>query len=127
MTDLKVLLPGPLHAISIEPTASRVTVTAGGRVVADTDRALTLREAHHSPVQYIPLEDVAPDVLEPSSHTSYCPFKGRATYHSLRVGDDVVADAVWTYAEPHKAVAPIRGHVAFYADRVDSIEVHGGR
>ena len=123
MTDMK-LLPGPLHPITIEPTPSRVTVSLGGRVVADTRRALTLREASYPPVQYVPVADVAPGVLEPSSQTSWCPFKGRASYYSARVGDDVVESAVWTYRAPHDAVAQIKDHVAFFADRVDSIVVH---
>jgi uncharacterized protein (DUF427 family) len=125
MTDLKVLLPGPNHPISIDEASTRVTVTLGGRVVADSQRALTLREASYPPVQYIPLADVAPDVLRPSDHTSWCPFKGEARYYDIAVGDDVVPPGVWTYPEPHDAVAQIRDHVAFFPDRVDSIVVHG--
>ena len=75
-------------------------------------------------MQYVPLADVDPDALEPSDHTSYCPYKGTATYYSLTVGEDVAPAAVWTYVEPHEAVAEVRGHVAFYPDRVDSIVVH---
>jgi uncharacterized protein (DUF427 family) len=126
MTEKKVLVPGPDHPITIVPTDARVTVRAGGRVIADTAKALTLQEAAFPPVQYIPLADVEPDVLEPSDHTSYCPFKGDASYYGLRVGDQVSPAAVWTYAEPHDAAARIAGHVAFYPDRVDAIEVHDG-
>jgi uncharacterized protein (DUF427 family) len=126
MTEKKVLVPGPDHPITIEPTDARVTVRAGGRVIADTAKALTLREAAYPPVQYIPLADVDPGVLEPSDHTSYCPFKGDASYYGLRVGDEVSPAAVWTYPEPHDAAARIAGHVAFYPDRVDAIEVHDG-
>lgn len=124
MTEKQVLLPGPDHPITIEPTAARVTVKLGGRVVADTERALTLREAAYPPAQYIPLADVDPAVLEPSDHTSYCPFKGDASYYSLKVGDVAAEASVWTYVAPYDAVAQIKGHVAFYPDRVDSIEVH---
>ena len=124
MTDNKVLIPGPDHPITLEPTGTRVTVTLGGRVVADTQDALTLREASYPPVQYVPLADVDPAVLEPSDHTSYCPYKGTASYYSLKVGDNVAPAAVWTYVEPHEAVAQVKDHVAFYAERVDSIEVH---
>lgn len=124
MTNMrKVLLPGPSHPISIEPTGARVTVRLGGRVVAETHDALTLREATYPPVQYVPIGDVDPDALVPSDHSSYCPFKGQAGYYSLRVGDRVAADAVWTYAQPHDAVSAVKGHVAFYPDRVDAIEV----
>jgi uncharacterized protein (DUF427 family) len=75
-------------------------------------------------VQYVPLADVDADVLVPSDHTSYCPFKGDATYYSLQVGDDVAPAAAWTYVAPHDAVAAVKDHVAFYPDRVDAIEVH---
>jgi uncharacterized protein (DUF427 family) len=121
-----VLKPGPLHPITVEPAGSQVTVTVGDQVVARTDRALTLREATIPPVHYIPLADVDPAVLVPSEHTSYCPYKGEATYYGLRVGDDVAADVVWTYVEPHEAVAPIADHVAFWVGKVDSLAVSAG-
>jgi uncharacterized protein (DUF427 family) len=119
-----VLVPGPLHPITLERTPGRVIVTLGGRVVADSTSALTLTEASYPSVQYVPLADVDADVLVPSDHTSYCPFKGDATYYSLQVGDDVAPAAAWTYVAPHDAVAAVKDHVAFYPDRVDAIEVH---
>lgn len=124
MTDKKVLVPGPDHPITLEPTGSRVTVELGGRVIVDTEAALTLREASYPPAQYVPLADVDPAVLRPSDHTTYCPYKGDATYYSLQVGDDVAPAAVWTYLAPYDAVAAVKDHVAFYPDRVDSIVVH---
>lgn len=119
----QVLIPGPDHPITVEPTGSRVTVRLGDRVVAVSERALTLREASYPPVYYLPLEDVDADVLASSDHTTYCPYKGSASYFDLRVGDQVTPAAVWTYHEPHEAVAQIRDHAAFYPDRVDAIEV----
>lgn len=120
------LTPGRLHPISVEPTGSRVTVTVAGRVVADSANALTLREASYPPVQYLPLGDVDPEVLRASERTSHCPYKGDATYYGLQVGDEVVADALWSYPAPHDAVAPIKDHAAFYPDRVDAITVEPG-
>jgi uncharacterized protein (DUF427 family) len=117
--------PGPDHPITIEPNPARVTVKVAGRTIADTTRALTLREAGHQPVQYIPLEDVDRSQLEPSDHTSYCPYKGDASYFSIPAGSDRSVNAVWTYLEPYPAMAEIAGHVAFYPDRVDEI-VSGG-
>jgi uncharacterized protein (DUF427 family) len=93
-------------------------------VVADTRHAVTLQEASYPAVQYIPLADVDPAVLRPSEQTSYCPYKGEASYFDLAVGDRVAPGAVWTYPAPHEPVSPIRDHVAFYPDRVDSIDVH---
>jgi uncharacterized protein (DUF427 family) len=124
MTEKLVLLPGPDHPISIEPTGARVTVTVAGRVIADTVNALTLQEASYPAVQYVPLADIDPAVLQESDHTTHCPYKGDAAYFDLRVADRVAPDAVWTYSSPHDAVASIAGHAAFYPKHVDAIEIH---
>lgn len=124
MTPRLVLRPNALHPLTVEPAGSRVTVTVAGRVVADTHAALTVREASYPPVQYIPLEDVDPGALRPSQRATYCPFKGDAAHFDVQVGDTRVPAAAWTYDAPHDAVAAIKGHVAFYADKVDSVDVH---
>jgi uncharacterized protein (DUF427 family) len=121
MSKRPILQPGPDHPITIEPNPARVIVSVAARQVADSERALTLREAGYAPVQYIPLEDVEKSLLEPSDHTSYCPFKGDASYFSVPLGGERSRDAVWTYREPYPAVAEIAGHVAFYPDRVEAI------
>ncbi|SPB12742.1 hypothetical protein NOV72_00049 [Caballeronia novacaledonica] len=115
-------IPGPDHPIEIERNASRVVVTVAGRIVADTRDALTLREAHYPPVFYIPRKDVDMSQLERTAHATYCPYKGDAAYFSISTGGARVADAVWTYEAPFAAVEPIRDRLAFYPDRVDSIE-----
>ena len=112
-------IPGPDHPITIEPTGERVVVRAGGRTVAETDRALTLQESTYRPVHYIPLEDVDPDVLRRTDHRTYCPFKGDASYYAVVTPEGELDNVVWTYEEPYDAMRDIKGHVAFYADRVD--------
>ena len=112
-------IPGPDHPITVEPTGTRVVARIGEQVVADTTRALTLREANYPPVQYIPLEDVDPALLTDSATQTYCPYKGDASYYSLNGSGGELTDAVWTYREPYASVADIAGHVAFYTDRVD--------
>jgi uncharacterized protein (DUF427 family) len=109
------LQPGPDHPITITPTGSRVTVTAAGRVVAETDNALTLQEASYPPVQYVPLADVDPALISATDHQTYCPYKGEASYWSLPEAEN----AVWGYQDPHEAVAEIKGHVAFYPDKAE--------
>jgi uncharacterized protein (DUF427 family) len=121
MADRAIRIPGPDHPISIEANPSRVTVRAGGRVIADTRAALTLREASYPPVQYIPRRDVDMSALTRSSHTTYCPYKGDAAYYSIPVGGSRSIDAVWTYETPFAATAQIKEYVAFYPDRVDEI------
>ena len=117
-------LPGPDHPITIEANLARVTVSVAGRVVADTRRALTLREASYRPVQYIPRKDVAMTLLEPSEHRTHCPYKGDCTYYSIPLGGPRAVNAVWISEAPYEAVAAIKDHVAFYPDRVDAIEEH---
>jgi uncharacterized protein (DUF427 family) len=112
-------IPGPDHPITIEPTGTRVVARVGAQIIADSTRALTLREADYPPVQYIPIDDVDQALLTASATVTYCPYKGDAFYHSITVADRVLADAVWSYREPYKAVADIAGHLAFYTDRVD--------
>jgi uncharacterized protein (DUF427 family) len=121
MTDRPIKHPGPDHPITIESNPARVVVTVAGRTIADTQHALTLREAGYAPVQYIPLADVDHSQLQSSDHPSYCPFKGDASYYSLPAGGERSVNAVWTYREPFAAVAAIKDRVAFYPDRVDSI------
>jgi uncharacterized protein (DUF427 family) len=121
MTDKPVRSPGPDHPISIEPNRSRVVVKVGGKIIADTGDALTLREASYPPVQYIPRRDVDMAELTRSEHTTYCPYKGDASYYSIPAGGDRSRNAVWTYETPFEAMTPIKDYVAFYPDRVDEI------
>lgn len=115
-----VLLPSAKHPITVEPTGSRVVVRVGGKVVADSGNALTLQESTYPAVQYIPMADVDQSVLRRTGTSTYCPFKGDASYYSVETPDGQTAeDLIWTYEQPHPAVAEIAGHVAFYADRAD--------
>ncbi|HWX18150.1 MAG TPA: DUF427 domain-containing protein [Chthoniobacterales bacterium] len=121
MKEKQIKLPGPDHPISIQRNPARVVVSAAGRVVADTGNALTLREADYPAVQYIPREDVDFSQLERTEHTTYCPYKGDCSYYNIPAGGKKSVNAVWSYEDPFPAVAQIRGHVAFYRDRVDEI------
>ncbi|WP_176157320.1 DUF427 domain-containing protein [Burkholderia multivorans] len=116
-----VKTPGPDHPITVSPHPSRVVVTVAGRTVADTQRALALREASYPAVLYIPREDVDMTLLQRTDHATYCPYKGDCAYYSIPSGGARAVNAVWTYEHPYPAVEAIRGHLAFYPDRVDSI------
>jgi uncharacterized protein (DUF427 family) len=120
MSDRPVLQPTANHPITVEPTGKHVTVRINGEVVAETDNALTLQESTYPAVQYIPRSDVVQTVLTSSDTTTYCPFKGDASYYTVTTAaGDTVEDAIWTYEQPYPAVADIAGHVAFYADKAD--------
>jgi uncharacterized protein (DUF427 family) len=114
-----VLIPGRGHPITVSPADTSVTVTWGDRVIAKTDAALLLQESTYRPVYYLPLEAVDADVLRPSTHHTYCPYKGDASYYSLVDGDQVAENAVWTYLAPYDAVSEIAGRVAFYPHQVE--------
>jgi uncharacterized protein (DUF427 family) len=121
MKTKQIKLPSRDHPISIQPNPARVVVSVAGRVVADTRNAVTLREASYPPVQYIPRKDVDFPQLERTDHATYCPYKGNCNYYSIPAGGKKSVNAVWSYEKPFPAVAQIKGHVAFYPDRVDEI------
>ena len=115
-------VPGRDQPITIEPVGHRVIVRVGDKVVADTTAALTLREAGYQPVHYIPIKDVDQTMLRSSTTSTYCPYKGDASYYSIAGPDGVIEDAIWTYEHPYAAVETIAGHLAFYPDRVEITE-----
>jgi len=123
MSARAMRVPGPDHPITVTPTRGRVTVTVAGKRIADSREALTLEEGTYPAVQYVPRKDVDMTQLQRSSHQTYCPFKGDCAYYSIPAGGDRSVNAVWTYETPYPAVAQIAGHLAFYPDRVDTIEV----
>ena len=124
MTDRPVHEPTADHPITVEPTGKHVTVRVNGEVVAETDDALTLQESTYPAVHYIPLHDVVEGVLTSSDTSTYCPYKGDASYyHVTTTAGDTVEDVIWTYQQPYPAVGDIAGHVAFYPDKADVVVV----
>jgi len=107
----------------LEPVAKRLRVEFGGRTIADTTAGWRVLETSHPPVYYIPRADIEASALEPAPGSSFCEFKGRATYFDVVVGDERAERAGWTYVTPSRAFEPIADHVAFYASRVDACYV----
>ena len=116
-------IPGPDHPISVEPFAGTVRVIWKGQQIVETTNAVKLTEAGYPPVYYIPRADVRKDLLQVSQTKTWCPYKGEASYLSLAKDAEFTQDAMWSYEAPFDAVGPIAGHVAFYASKVDRIEV----
>lgn len=123
MSAKPIRVPGPDHPIAITASTARVTVQAGGRQLATSTRALVLQEATYPAVQYIPRQDVDMSQLVKTAHHTYCPYKNDCSYYSIAAGGERGVNAVWSYESPYDAVAQIRGHLAFYPDRVDAITV----
>jgi uncharacterized protein (DUF427 family) len=115
----EIKTPGPEHPITITPSGDYVVVRSGAATIADSRSTLVLREANYPPVHYLPIADVDRSQLAASELTSYCPYKGDASYYSIAGDGERGSDAVWFYDDPYPAVAEIKGHVAFYSDRVE--------
>ena len=108
----------PDHRITTNPAGVRVQVKLDGEVIADTRDAIRLEEGDYPAVYYFPRKDVKMERLVRSKHQSVCPFKGTASYYSLKNGAE---NAVWTYETPYDEVSVIKERLAFYPDKVDSI------
>ena len=117
----------PGHRITTKPAGVRVQVKFSGGLIADTRDAVELVESKSGStvapvVYYIPRKDVKMERLIRTSHETYCPFKGQASYYSLKNGAE---NAVWTYEQPYDEMSVIKERLAFYPDKVDSIAVEG--
>jgi len=119
----EIRIPGPDHLITISPVEGKVRVTLARRIVAESTRALRLKENGYPPVYYLPRNDADMSLLLRTTHYTYCPYKGDCTYYSIPIGGPKSENAVWTYEKPYEAVASIGEYLAFYPSRVDAIEI----
>jgi uncharacterized protein (DUF427 family) len=108
----------PNHRLTTRPAGVRVQVRLDGELIADTRDAIEMKEGDYPVVYYFRRKDVKMDRLVRSSHESYCPFKGTASYYSLK---NRAENAVWTYEKPYDEMSVIKERLAFYPDKVDSI------
>lgn len=108
----------PQHRITTEPFHGVVVATFGDAIVASTKDAIVLREGSYPPVFYIPFRDIYFDVLSASGTTSYCPFKGNASYWNVTAGGEAAKDVMWAYQAPFDEMLAIKEHGAFYPNRV---------
>ena len=111
----------------LEVSPKRVTVVHRGVTVVDSERCWRVLETSHPPVYYVPREEIAAGRLEKASGSSFCEFKGTASYWDLVVGDARVREAAWSYENPSAGYAELTGAVAFYPGRVDECRVGGER
>jgi uncharacterized protein (DUF427 family) len=118
--DANYRIEGPAHRLFFEDFPRRVRAVFGGETVFDTTRGKLLHETGLLPVLYVPREAIRFDMLDETDHTTYCPFKGDASYWSIRVGDRTVENAVWSYPEPREGAHWLRDYLAFYWDSMDA-------
>ena len=111
------------HHATLSPAEEVFVASLGGVEIARSGKAVILQEVSprktYLPVIYFPLEDVDPACLTPSEHTSFCPIKGEAGYYAVSAAGELRENAAWFYAEPLPMVAGIKGHLAFYRDKVE--------
>ena len=112
-------VPRSQGVILFEDSPRRIRARFGGETIVDSRHAKLLHEQNHLPVYYFPESEVRMDLLEPTDHTSRCPFKGEARYWSVRAGGRVAENAAWAYPEPIEDAPPLEGHVAFYWHAMD--------
>ncbi len=108
----------PNYQVSIEPRDERVQVYVGDTLLADTSHAVLVTESRHRPVWYLPLDAVDTNLITASKTSTYCPFKGNASYWSVSAGAQTLEDVMWSYREPFDECAQIRDFVAFYSNKV---------
>jgi uncharacterized protein (DUF427 family) len=113
-------IEGPRHRLLLHPFPRRVRARFAGEVVLDSTHGALLHESNILPRLYVPLQDVRADLLERTDHATHCPFKGDASYWSVRVGERVAENAVWTYEDPIPEASWLRGLVSVYPERMDT-------
>ena len=116
----------PDHRVTVTQRSNRVRALVVDGVVADSRAAFLVEESGHDPVWYFPPEDVRESRLIPTKSSTYCPFKGHASYFTVEADGARLEDAAWTYLTPYDECRSLAGYVAFYPDRV-RIEVDGRR
>jgi uncharacterized protein (DUF427 family) len=114
----------PYHRVDVLDTSRRLRISLEGEILAETTRGKVIFETGLPPRWYVPREDVREELLVPSEKRTGCAYKGFASYWSVRLGDRVEEDLVWTYREPRHDAVRIKDYLAFFNERTD-IEVDG--
>jgi len=112
-------IEGPAHKLLMHEFPRRIRATFGGQTVVDTTRAVLLHETGLPPQLYVPIDDLRADLIRPTDHHTYCPFKGTASYWTVAVGDQVAENAIWAYPEPNAESHWLLGYAGFYWEAMD--------
>ena len=112
-------IDGPAHKLLMHEFPRRVRAVFGGQTVVDTTHAVLLHETGLRPQVYVPLEDIRADLIQPTGHHTYCPFKGTASYWTVTAGGQVAENAIWSYPEPNDESGWLKGYAGFYWNAMD--------
>lgn len=116
----------PDHPLSVRPQRIHVVVRLGDEIVADAKNVLVVEEGDYPPRYYITTSDVRMDLLEPTDHQTYCPYKGDARYWTVRTAGHVLENGAWAYDDPYDETAGLAGHISFYTEKMD-IHISGAK
>ncbi len=124
------VIEGPAHKLLMHEFPRRLRATFGGQTVVDTTRAVLLHETGLPPQVYVPIDDIRADLIEPTDHHTYCPFKGTASYWTVTAGGQQAENAIWSYPDPNQEASWLAGYAGFYWDAMDEWfdedeQVHG--
>jgi uncharacterized protein (DUF427 family) len=108
---------------AVEDVSQRIKIVFNGQLIVDSQNAKRVLETSHPPTYYIPIEDIKPDILKPSSKGTYCEWKGEARYYDVVVGDLTAKNAAWFYPNPVSKYEEIKDYVAFYANKMEACYV----
>jgi uncharacterized protein (DUF427 family) len=112
-------IEGPAHKLLMQEFPRRIRAVFGGQTVVDTTRAMLLHETGLPPRVYVPIDDIRADLIQPTEHHTYCPFKGTASYWTVTAGDQRAENAIWSYPEPNQEASWLQGYAGFYWDAMD--------
>ena len=112
-------IEGPAHKLLMHDFPRRVRAAFGGQTVLDTTRAVLLHETGLPPQLYAPIGDIRGDLIQPTDHHTFCPFKGTASYWTVTAGDQVAENAIWSYPEPNAEASWLQGYAGFYWAAMD--------
>ncbi|MGD1863201.1 MAG: DUF427 domain-containing protein [Phormidesmis sp.] len=107
----------------VEAVGKRIKIVFNNELIVDTQRAKRILETSHPPNYYIPMSDIKAECLQPSAQSTYCEWKGQASYFTVRVGDRQAENAAWYYPEIASAYKVLEEHVSFYPGPMDACYV----
>jgi uncharacterized protein (DUF427 family) len=124
-TEVFVHARDPYTRVDAIPSSRHVQAVVGGKIVAETHRPVVVFETGLATRYYIPMEDINQEVLVPSDRVTQCPYKGTATYYSVKIDDMLYQDVIWTYQNALPAVGEIAGYLCFYSEEIDALYIDG--
>jgi len=109
---------------ALEKFNGHIRVEFGGIILADSNQTYRVLETSHPPTYYVPPGDIKMEYLSEGSRSSFCEWKGMASYYHIQVGDKLESNVCWRYPKPSKRFEAIKDYIAFYPSRMDACYVN---